>query len=143
MARGGDKVEQRVDAVVAEAGVSLDAGLLREDVVVLTLEVAHNLCEAAPVSARTSSGVPHVYSLSIWSPKPGVSTTVREMRTPSSSSSAVRQRGLPRRKYGPTLCGWILMPSSWCASSGLAAALCSSTSDSQSVFTNVVRPVPL
>lgn len=30
----------------------------------------------------------YLASLSIWSPKPGVSTTVREMRVPSSSSSS-------------------------------------------------------
>lgn len=35
----------------------------------------------------------HVKSLSIWSPKPGVSTTVREMRMPSSSSSASMSAG--------------------------------------------------
>jgi hypothetical protein len=33
----------------------------------------------------------YLASLSIWSPKPGVSTTVSEMRVPSSSSSRERQ----------------------------------------------------
>jgi hypothetical protein len=34
------------------------------------------------------------------------------------------------------------MPSSTCAVSGLSEILCDRTSDSQRVFTNVVRPVP-
>jgi hypothetical protein len=43
----GDEVEKGVDAVVAEARVALDARLLGENVVVLALEVANNLGEAA------------------------------------------------------------------------------------------------
>jgi hypothetical protein len=42
---GGDKVEQGVDAVVAEARVTLDARLFGEDVVVLALEVPDDLLE--------------------------------------------------------------------------------------------------
>lgn len=42
----GDKVEECVDAVVAEAGVALDARLLGKNVVVLPFEVSDNLGEA-------------------------------------------------------------------------------------------------
>jgi hypothetical protein len=89
-----DEVEKGVNTVVAEAGVTLDTALFSENIVVLALEVAHDLAETVAIP---SSVPPHhegdrdgayVNSLSIWSPKPGVSTTVREMRTPSSSSSA-------------------------------------------------------
>jgi len=50
VARGSDEVEEDVDSVVAKSGVALDAGLFCEDVVVLSLEVANNLREAAFVS---------------------------------------------------------------------------------------------
>lgn len=46
MAGGGDEVEEDVDAVVAEARVTLDARFLGKNVVVLALEVADNLGEA-------------------------------------------------------------------------------------------------
>ncbi len=49
MARRRDEVQQRMDAVVPETGITLDAGFLSQDVVVLSLEVADNLGEAAPV----------------------------------------------------------------------------------------------
>lgn len=101
-------------------------------------------------SRNRSYEQPYVNSLSIWSPNPGVSTTVSEMRTPSSSSSAqcgpVSSEPRPRdahSSHAPTLTGLILMPSSWCAISGATGALCSMTGDSQSVLTKVVRPVPL
>ena len=47
MSSWGDEVEQGVYAVVTEPGVTLDAGLLREDVVVLPFEVAHDFLETA------------------------------------------------------------------------------------------------
>ena len=40
-----DKVEQGVHPIVAEARVTLDAGLLGKNIVVLTLEVARDLTE--------------------------------------------------------------------------------------------------
>ena len=43
----GDEVEQSVNSVVPEARVTLDTGLLRENVIVLALQVANNLLEAA------------------------------------------------------------------------------------------------
>lgn len=54
VAGGRDEVEEDVHAVVAEAGVTLDARLLGEDVVVLSLEVANDLGEA---SKSAQSGV--------------------------------------------------------------------------------------
>ena len=50
MSGGGDEVEEGVHTVVAEAGVTLDPALLGQDVVVLALEVAHDLAEAADAS---------------------------------------------------------------------------------------------
>ena len=46
MAGGGDEIEQDMHAVVPEAGVTLDTRLLREDVVVLALEVTNDFLEA-------------------------------------------------------------------------------------------------
>jgi hypothetical protein len=43
MASGGDEVEHSMDSVVPEARVTLDTGLLGENVVVLPLEVADDL----------------------------------------------------------------------------------------------------
>ena len=54
MSSWGDEVEQGVYAVVTEPGVTLDAGLLREDVVVLPFEVAHDFLETARPAVSTS-----------------------------------------------------------------------------------------
>ena len=43
----GDEVKQNVDTVVAESWVTLDAGLLSENVIVLSLKVSLNLGEAS------------------------------------------------------------------------------------------------
>lgn len=42
---GGDKVEEGVNTVVTEAGVTLDTRLLCEDVIVLAFKVANDLLE--------------------------------------------------------------------------------------------------
>ena len=81
------------------------------------------------------------------SPNPGVSTTVSAIRIPSSSSSGGNIQiilvGLVLLfKNWPTWAGFILIPASTWASSGLSMTLCWRTSDSHSVFTKVVRPVP-
>lgn len=47
MAGRGDKVEHGVDAVVAEARVTLDSGLLGENVIILSLQETEDLGEAA------------------------------------------------------------------------------------------------
>jgi len=41
----GDEIQERVDAVVLEARVTLDAGLLRQDVVVLAFDVVRDFLE--------------------------------------------------------------------------------------------------
>jgi hypothetical protein len=146
VAGGGDEVQQHVHTVVAEAGVTLDTALLGKNVIVLPLEEPDYLGETAfKVSWVVTQGRVAVYlaSLSIWSPKPGVSTMVREMRVPSSSSSAGSQYQAVARGYdgdGPTVTGEILTPSSTWAVFGSSESLCSSTCLPQSVFTNVVRP---
>ena len=45
----GDEVKENVDTVVAESWVTLDAGLLSENVIVLPLKVSLNLGEASLV----------------------------------------------------------------------------------------------
>jgi hypothetical protein len=49
MSSGGDKVEKSVHTVIAESGVTLDTGLLGENIVVLALEVARDLAETGLV----------------------------------------------------------------------------------------------
>lgn len=159
MACRRDEVQKGVDAVVAEPRVTLDPALLAEDFVVLAFNVAHDLAEAAVspycvrlmTSGRVRQILTHVKSLSIWSPNPGVSTTVKEMRMPSSSSS-VDTRGVNQRKRFlvqalwtrdvPTVTGLMRIPVSMCACSGGTRCLCSRTGCSQSVLTKVVLPVP-
>jgi len=67
MTSGSDKVEQRVDTIVAESWVTLDTGLLCENIVVLSLEIANNFTEAVFVSKVHSSlrCPPYLASLSI------------------------------------------------------------------------------
>lgn len=87
-----DEVQQSMDSVIPETGITFDARLFGKNVVVLTLEVADNFLEprknenqgrdCACISWKT-----YANSLSILSPNPGVSTIVKAMRTPSSSSS--------------------------------------------------------
>lgn len=49
MASWGDEVEHGVDTVIPEAGVTLDARLLRKNIIVLSFEVANNLGEGCLV----------------------------------------------------------------------------------------------
>jgi hypothetical protein len=46
MAGGSDKVEKGVNPVVAEAGVTLDTRLFRQDIIVLALDVASDFTKA-------------------------------------------------------------------------------------------------
>jgi hypothetical protein len=46
MAGRSDKVEHSMDTVVPEARVTLDTGLLSEDIVILSLKITNNLREA-------------------------------------------------------------------------------------------------
>lgn len=55
-----DEVEHGVDAIVPEAGVSLDTGLLRQDIVILPLEEANNLREAVDTMLANCSIYGHV-----------------------------------------------------------------------------------
>ena len=89
----------------------------------------------------------HLDSLSIWSPKPGVSTIVRDMRVPSSSnSSSIKVLGIhwaaPRCAlvHSPTVIGLILTPSSRCAFEASSASFPCKTRFPHNVLTNVVRP---
>lgn len=95
MAGWCDEVQEDVHTVVPEAGVTLNPRFFGQDVVVLALEVSDNLTKAnervSPVVESwfgISRGSTCLASLSIWSPNPGVSTMVREIRVPSSSNSS-------------------------------------------------------
>lgn len=90
MAGRGDEVKESMDTVVAESRITLDTGLHCKNIIVLAFKVANDFTKARSLSVATSLGYqdqPYLASLSIWSPKPGVSTMVREMRVPSSSNS--------------------------------------------------------
>ena len=50
MASRGDKIEKGVDAVVPEAGITLNARLFGKNVIVLALEVTDDFLEAVEVS---------------------------------------------------------------------------------------------
>jgi hypothetical protein len=43
---GGDKVEKSMDTVVPETGITLDARLFSQDVIILTLEIANYFLKA-------------------------------------------------------------------------------------------------
>lgn len=99
MAGRGDEIEHGMNPVVPEAGVTLDTRLLRQNIIILSLEIPHDLREATVIVvslAETKSNVcknnAYLASLSIWSPKPGVSTMVKEIRVPSSSNSSSARR---------------------------------------------------
>ena len=47
MAGGSDEVEQSVHTIVSEARITLDTRLLSKDIIVLPLQIADDLCEAA------------------------------------------------------------------------------------------------
>lgn len=57
VASGRDEIEEGVDPVVPKTGVTLDARLFRENIVVLALEIAHDFLEANIQSLATRAGV--------------------------------------------------------------------------------------
>lgn len=153
MAGGGNEVEHHMDTVVPESRVTLDTRLLGQNVVVLSLEVADNLCEA---SAQCQYG-------SRCCAKPLVFTLPRyrsRHRNRACRQSSGRCEYPPRRAQAlsrisvfgrawkhwrkrqdiPTVTGLILTPSSGAASLTSSLSLCLRTSLPQSVLTNVVRP---
>lgn len=54
VARWSDEVEHSMNTVVPEPRVTLDTGLFRENVIILSLEVAHDLREAVIRRGRQS-----------------------------------------------------------------------------------------
>ena len=46
MASRCDKVEQGMDTIIPESGVTLDTRFFRKDVIILTLKMSNNLREA-------------------------------------------------------------------------------------------------
>ncbi len=47
MAGGSDEVEERMHSIVPETRISLDPGLFRKNVVVLTFEISNNLAKGS------------------------------------------------------------------------------------------------
>ena len=154
MSSGGYEVQESVHPVVPEASVTNNAGLFSQNVIVLAFEVSNNFLEAVNGAIELRQCIEQEFfsktyanSLSMLLPKPGVSTMVSAIRTPSSSSSAVYNLvPSPKLRYrfqcSPTLTGLILIPSSTCAVSGLSEFLRGNTPDSHKVLTKVVLPDP-
>jgi len=94
MTRRRDEVKQCMNTIVSESGITLNARFLCQDVIVLMFKVADDLREAnrtLSTPSRIATDITtDLASLSIWSPKPGVSTIVSEIRVPSSSNSSSR-----------------------------------------------------
>jgi hypothetical protein len=57
-----DEVKENVDTIVPKTGVTLDTGFFGENVIILSLEIANNLGEAASISRcdsrKTAVNVP-------------------------------------------------------------------------------------
>lgn len=51
VASRGDKVKQGVDTVVAETRITLDPGLLRQNIIVLSFQISENLLETVDIPA--------------------------------------------------------------------------------------------
>ena len=136
-------------SVVSEARVTLDSGLFRQNVIVLTFEIADNLLKPIHILRRENGyRTRHVRKLII-----DIVAKPRGIDNGKSNTYAIllefyrfwfNREGYEKasRIYLPTLTGLIRIPSSICAPSGLSATLWANTSDSQRVLTKVVRPVP-
>ena len=137
-------------SVVSEAWVTLDSGLFRQNVIVLTFEIADNLLKPRQISRREIGYRTrrHVRKLII-----DIVTKPRGIDNGKSNTYAILlefYRFWFNREvyemaswiYLPTLTGLIRIPSSTCAPSGSSETLWANTSDSQRVLTKVVRPVP-
>jgi hypothetical protein len=91
MSSWSDKVKESMNTVITETWVTFNSRLLSENVIVLSLKITNNLTETfghVSISWMRPGRISYLASLSIWSPKPGVSTIVREIRVPSSSNSS-------------------------------------------------------
>lgn len=149
MACRRNEIQQSMHSVVPEPRVSLDTRLLRQNVVVLALQVVDNLLEAGQRYERTGVKTaecaltqircqcyPQIQGYRRWSgqcghpPLRALSRMIREMAQKKTLEAS------------PTLTGLILTFSSAWALSGLSSILWFNTSDSQRVFTKVVRPFP-
>jgi len=87
-----NEVQKSVNTIVPKTWIALDTRLFRQDIVILALKMTNNLLETVKTQQSAQMTVEETYanSLSMLSPKPGVSTIVKAMRTPSSSSSVGR-----------------------------------------------------
>jgi len=150
MTSRGDEVQESMYSVVSEAWVTLNSGLFRQNVVVLTFKVADNLLKPRQISRREKRyrRTRHVRKLII-----DIVAKPRGIDNGKSNTYAIllefyrfwfNREGYEKasRIYLPTLTGLIRIPSSICAPSGLSETLWANTSDSQRVLTKVVRPVP-
>ena len=151
MTRRRDKVQKSMYSIISEARITLDTGFFCKDVVVLTFKVANNLlktmrqCEKNSweyAEATIRKLIVNVVTKA-WGVDNGQSNTntilfefyvvILGATTTTATCDGV---------YSPTLTGLMRIPSSTWAVSGESEILCAKTSDSQSVLTKVVRPVP-
>lgn len=119
-----DEVKKGVNTVVAETRVTLDTALLSENVVVLALEVAHDLTETVLVSSSASPRLVEgkegedvrklVVNLvsetgSVDDGEGNANAILLELCECAASIRIFEGR---EREYAPTLTGLILIPSS-------------------------------
>lgn len=59
MSSGRDKIEKGVNTIVAEAGITLDTGLLCKNIIILSFKIADNLAKALNLSAPVHPHIPY------------------------------------------------------------------------------------
>ena len=99
-----DEIQQSMNTVVSETRITLDPGFLGQNVIVLAFQVTHDLLKTVDELLMSAHGriyCTHANSLSMLSPKPGVSTIVNAMRTPSSSSSVSDRKKTVKKTVRP------------------------------------------
>ena len=141
-----------MDTVVPETGVTLDTGLLRQDVVILSLQEAHDLREAEQkgLSARSprSDWPRYVPSLVVYlvaeagsvdNGQGDAGALLIQLELCYLSATEQELRRWPRVRV-PTVTGLILTPSSTWALLASSDSLWPSTVLPHRVLTKVVRP---
>jgi hypothetical protein len=127
----GDEVQESMHSVVSEAWITLDSGLFRQNVIVLTFEVADNFLKPRKKSRRENGyrKRKHVRKLII-----DIVAKPRCVDNGKGNTYAIllefykfwfNREGYEKasRIYLPTLTGLIRIPSSICAPSGLSETL--------------------
>lgn len=133
----GDEVEEDMDTIVTESGVSLDAGLGGENVIVLMFKVADNLAEAGFVVNLITE------ARGVDDGQRDAGSFIIDFELYCRWSDEVTWQGATTAfilRDVPTVTGLILIPSSRWALAASSSSLGSRTRRPQRVLTNVVRP---